>query len=567
MQIHRREHFLRKMLFIGSPLISVFLIDSVVTDPVNTPKLFALGVVSCGIFATLLFGLSKKEILREPAPVFILAAFLLIGTLTLITTKAPLVQAIYGVYGRNNGFLTYLFFSFMFLGGLFISSLSTHLKVLQGLFIAGLINIFYCGWVIAFGDFLSWNNPYGNILGTFGNPNFIGAFLGMFFSAWLAYLLGSNSSKNFRLLSVVVLPLTALEIYLSHAIQGRVLMVAGSAIVLYFWIKAKFSNRLVTLGYTLTVGVAGGFALAGALQVGPLTSLIYKTSVSLRGQYWLSAWNTGNEHPITGVGFDGLGDWYRRMRDPHALELPGIDTVINTAHNVPLDIFAFGGWPLFICYLILVAYVSWKIIGHSMRFPNYDPVFVALVVAWFGYQLQSIISINQIGLGFWGWLLSGALLSYVTISKQSETVSPMATGSRGRKPSGTSNNPISVGMVSGIGMLVGALIAVPPLSSDMRWMTARKSADAAQFEASLTPSYLNPSNNQKYFMTIQIFEQSQLWELSHKYAVEAVKFNADSYDAWRLLSLLKNTTENEKVEALKNMKRLDPLNPNLQSLK
>jgi len=567
MQIHRREQFLRKLLFIGSPLISVFLLDSVVTDPVNTPKLFILGVVSCGIFAALMFGLSKREILRESAPVSILVAFLLIGTLTLFTTKSPLAQAIYGVYGRNNGFLTYLFFSFMFLGGLYISSLATHLKVLQGLFIAGLINILYCGWVIAFGDFLSWNNPYGNILGTFGNPNFIGAFLGMFFSAWLAYLLGSNSSKIFRLLSVIVLPLTALEIYLSHAIQGRVLMAAGSATALFFWIKAKFSNRLITLAYTLAVGVAGGFALAGALQVGPLTSLIYKTSVSLRGQYWLSAWNTGNEHPITGVGFDGLGDWYRRMRDPHALELPGVDTVINTAHNVPLDIFAFGGWPLFICYLILVAYVSWKIVIHSMRFPNYDPVFVALVVAWFGYQLQSIISINQIGLGFWGWLLSGALLSYVTISKQSETVSPMATGSRGRKPSGTGNNPISVGMVSGIGMLVGALIAVPPLSSDMRWMTARKSADAAQFEASLTPSYLNPSNNQKYFMTIQIFEQSQLWELSHKYAVEAVKFNPDSYDAWRLLSLMKNTTENEKVEALKNMRRLDPLNPNLQSLK
>lgn len=567
MQIHRREHFLRKLLFIGSPLISVFLIDSVVTDPVNTPKLFALGVVSCGIFATLLFGLSKKEILRTFAPTLILVVFLFLSTLTLFTTDSPLSQAIYGVYGRNNGFLTYVFFSFMFLGGLFISSLATHLKVLQGLFVAGLINILYCGWVIAFGDFLSWNNPYGNILGTFGNPNFIGAFLGMFFSAWLAYLLGPHTSSNFRILSAVVLPLTAVEIYLSHAIQGRVLMAAGSAIVLFFWIKAKFNKKLLTLVYTLAAGVAGSFALAGALQIGPLTGLIYKTSVSLRGQYWLSAWNTGNEHPITGVGFDGLGDWYRRMRDPHALELPGIDTVINTAHNVPLDIFAFGGWPLFICYLILIAYVSWKIIIHSMRFPNYDPVFVALVVAWFGYQLQSIISINQIGLGFWGWLLSGAILSYVIVSKQGETVSPMGTGLRGRKSTGTSNNPVSVGMVSGIGMLVGALIAVPPLSSDMRWMTARKSADAAQFEASLTPSYLNPLNNQKFFMTIQIFEQSQLWELSHKYAVESVKFNPDSYDAWKLLSLLKNTSEIEKVEALKNMRRLDPLNPNLQSTK
>lgn len=567
MPVHRRESFLRKLLFIGPPLISVFLLDSVVTDPVNTPKLFILGVVSCGIFGALLFGLSKRELVSHSLPLLILSVFLLVSTLTLFTTKSPLVQAFYGVYGRNNGFLTYLFFSFMLLGGLFITSASSHLKVLQGLFIAGLINIIYCGWVIAFGDFLSWNNPYGNILGTFGNPNFIGAFLGMFFSAWLAYLLGPDSSKIFRAFSFIVLPLTALEIYLSHAIQGRVLMVGGSAVVLFFWIRAKFRNRLITLAYTIAVGIAGGLALAGALQVGPLTSLIYKTSVSLRGQYWLSAWNTGNAHPLTGVGFDGLGDWYRRMRDMHALELPGVDTVINTAHNVPLDIFAFGGWPLFICYLFLVAYLCWKIVNHIVRFQNYDPIFVALVVAWVGYQIQSIISINQIGLGFWGWLLSGTILSYLNQFKQNEIANPQASGPRIRKAARTSNDPISVGMVSGIGMLAGALIAVPPLSSDMRWMTARNSANAIQLEASLTPGYLNPSNNQKYFMTIQIFEQSQLWEVSHKYALQAVKFNPDSYDLWKLLSLLKNTSEIEKVEALKNMKRLDPLNPSLQSIK
>jgi hypothetical protein len=491
--------------------------------------------------------------------------FLVISIFTLVTTKSPLTQAIYGVYGRNNGFLTYLFFSFMFLGGLFISSAATHLKVLHGLFIAGLVNVLYCGWVIAFGDFLSWNNPYGNILGTLGNPNFIGAFLGMFFSAWLAYLLNPKSSRNFRFLSIVVLPLTALEIYLSRAIQGRVLMAAGLSVILFYWIRAKYGNRAVTLMYSLSVVVGGGFALAGALQVGPLTSLIYKTSVSLRGQYWLSAWNTGNKHPLTGVGFDGLGDWYRRMRDPHALELPGVDTVINTAHNVPLDIFAFGGWPLFLCYLFLVGYVIWTITKHSIRFPGYDPVFVALVVAWAGYQLQSIISINQIGLGFWGWLLSGAIVSYATLVKQNEKVSPADTGTRTRKSLGTNNDPISVGLVSGIGMLIGALVAVPPLSSDMRWMSARESADAAQVEASLMPSYINPANSQKYFMTIQLFEESQLWELSHKYALESVRFNPDSYDSWRLLSLLKNTTENEKIEALSNMRRLDPLNPNLRN--
>jgi hypothetical protein len=65
-------------------------------------------------------------------------------------------------------------------------------------------------------------------------------------------------------------------------------------------------------------------------------------------------------------------------------------------------------------------------------------------------------------------------------------------------------------------------------------------------------------------MSIQVFEQSKLWDLSHKYALEATKFNPDNYDAWKLLSLLKNTTENEKIEALSNMRRLDPLNPELK---
>ena len=565
MQIHRREYFLRKLLFLGSPLITVFLIDSVVTDPVNTPKFFILGVVSCGVFAAIIFGLSKNEIQSALIPLVLFSSFSLFSIFTLITTKSPITQAIYGVYGRNNGFLTYLFFSFMFLGGLFISAAETHLRVLHGLFIAGLVNVLYCGWVVAFGDFLSWNNPYGNILGTFGNPNFIGAFLGMFFSAWLGYLLNTKSSRNFRFLSVIVLPLTALEIYMSHAIQGRVLMIVGSFVVLFYWIRAKYKNRLLTFLYSLTVLVGGCFAMAGAFQVGPFTSLIYKTSISLRGQYWKSAWNTGSEHPLTGVGFDGLGDWYRRMRDPHALELPGVDTVINTAHNVPLDIFAFGGWPLFLCYLLLVGYVLWRIAKFSVHIPVYDPVFVALVAAWAGYQLQSIISINQIGLGFWGWLLSGAILSYVSLIKQNYKADSTDSGTRARKTQGVKNDPINAGLISGIGMLIGALIAVPPLSSDMRWMSARTSGDAAQVEASLLPSYINPANSQKYFMTIQLFEESQLWELSHKYALESIRFNPDSYDAWKLLSLLKNTSEKEKIEALKNMRRLDPMNPSLRT--
>ena len=69
------------------------------------------------------------------------------------------------------------------------------------------------------------------------------------------------------------------------------------------------------MGYTLGVGILGFIALMGALQKGPLTKLIYKTSVSLRGEYWQAGWNMAKEFPLTGVGMDSYGDWYRRARD------------------------------------------------------------------------------------------------------------------------------------------------------------------------------------------------------------------------------------------------------------
>lgn len=549
----------------GAPLISIFLIDSVVTDPVNAPKLFVLGIVSSGVAGSVIYGLNRVEIKRAKAPLIYLASFFILSIGTLFTSKAPIHQSLYGVYGRNNGLVAYIFFSLLFLGALFISAQSTHLKLIHGLFIAGIVNVVYCGWVITFGDFLSWNNPYGNILGTFGNPNFIGAFLGMFFSAWLAFLLGPKPSKYFKVASIFVLPFTAIEIYLSHAIQGRVLMAGGSVLVVFFWLLFKLKSKILLMGYVLVATFGAGLSLAGALQIGPLTKFIYKTSVSLRGQYWLSAWNTGQDNPLTGVGYDSLGDWYRRMRDPHALELPGINTVINTAHNVPLDIFAFGGWPLFISYLALVLLTLWKVVRFSINMKSYDQTFIALAVSWICYQLQSIISINQIGLGFWGWLLSGALLSYTQIGNQVESEDLRDLKMSNARKIKSQEKVVGAGMFSGIAMVIGALIAVPPLASDMKWMSAQKSRDAVQLELTLKSGYLNPQNMQKFFMTIDAFEQSNFTDLSHRYALEAVKFNPDSFDAWRLLSLLKKSSAEEKDLALQNMRRLDPLNPTLKS--
>ena len=115
--------------------------------------------------------------------------------------------------------------------------------------------------------------------------------------------------------------------------------------------------------------------------------------------------------------------------------------------------------------------------------------------------------------------------------------------------------------------LVGLLIALPPLTSDAKWRSAQLGRTAQGIEATMHSSYFNPENATKYLTNIQTLEASSLFDLSHKYALEAVKWNSESFELWKVLYLIKNSTIEEKAEALANMKRLDPLNPDVTSIK
>jgi hypothetical protein len=555
-----QEKQLTRLLTLGLFTTSVFVSTAGATEPVNVPKLVILG-----IFSSAGLGLIASSRIRiwKSYQVIALALFIVFSLISMLRSSSPFTQNLYGVYGRNNGFMTYFFLSILLVCASQIRK-RIHLGlVLKSLLYVGYVNLAYCLWVIIFGDFIPWNNPYGNILGTFGNPNFIGAFLGIFFGVQLAFGLAKETSKRFKLALIVLLPLTLAEIIASHAIQGRVLAALSVSIICFFYLKSKVGIAPV-LVYLFSVTLVGGLALAGAFQRGPFSELIYKTSVSLRGQYWLAAWNTGNSNPVSGVGMDSFGDWYRRSRDLRAIELPGVNTVVNTAHNVPLDMFAFGGWPLFLSYLMIMGIGLLSVVRIMRKMGGYDAVGVGLITAWICYQVQSIISINQIGLAIWGWALTGCLISYDRELVSSQIEDKTSTDSSVRKP-GKSSHYIDAKttLYMGIFGLIGLLATLPPLSADIALRSAQVSRDASKLESTMIPSPFNPQNTDKYLLNIQTFERSGLFDYSHKYALEAVKWNPESYELWRVLSLIKNTTQEERDIAIERMKKLDPLNPDV----
>jgi len=548
-------------------VVTVIVFTQSVTDPVNVTKLFFLGAFSFAALgaASRLFG--KKFIKGNSAILLVLALFLGSAVSTLLASKAPFSQSFYGVYGRNNGFLLYFMLVILFIATLSISGKELFGKFLVALIIAGTVNVIYALWVLAFGDFISWNNQYGNLLGTLGNPNFIGSFFGMFAALLFAVVVSKQEPKFKRITGLIILPLVFLGIVQSHAVQGKVLFIAGAGVVFFYWVRDKFQSVYGSLIYIFLAGTGFAFALFGTLQKGPLSGILYKESVSLRGEYWHAGWITGLTNPFFGAGFDSYGDWYRRSRRESALSIPGIDTVSNAAHNVFLDIFAFGGWPLFISYILMVLMVVNSIVKFTLRNRKFDSQFVGLTAVWFCYQLQSAISINQIGLAIWGWTFGAAILAYERADRESivtntESLRKKITGKHSTKHS--SKEPvISSGLVAGLASVVGMIIAVPPLSADMRWRSAQISQDANRVEALLRPSYLNPINTFEFNNIVGVFEANGLADLAHQASLEAVRFNPDSFDAWRNINLLSTSTQAEKDLALSNMKRLDPLNQTL----
>ena len=554
------EKTISLFLFLGLPFTTCFLVVSSVTDPVNVTKLFAAGCMSVGVFAiAITYG--TRELWRSSKALLIASAiFLLAGLNSVINSGSPLIQNIYGVYGRQTGFITYFLLAALAISAALLRELKSFKRIIWGLLIAGALNILYAAWAIAFGDFIGWSNPYGNILGLFGNPNFIGAFLGMFITCSVAFAFSDHFSWTYRIAFIVLGLIALYEIKQSHAVQGLVVTGAGLAMIGFYWVRAKTKGFAITSAYLVAVAVVGVFALAGALQKGPLASIIYKKSVSLRGTYWETGIKMAMDKPMTGVGMDGYGNWYRAFRPDRALtDTPGVGTVTNAAHNVVIDIFAYGGFPLLISYLAILFIGIWAILKVTFRTRTYDGTFVALATTWLAYQLQSVISINQIGLAIWGWVLIGVLVAY-EYSTRPETE---ATTNNSSKKAKQKDLIFSPQLVGGIGLVIGGLIAVPPLSADMKWKSALKAQNLQQVEVALTPSYLTPRDSARLAQAVITFENSKLGDIAHKYALEGVKFNPDYFDAWRVLYGISKSTQEDKDLALKNMKRLDPKNPDV----
>jgi len=556
------EKSISNFLGFGLFLTTVIVIVGPVSDPVNISKLVVLGTFSFGASVVFLDDKFRRSLIDSRVEYLVALSLIVSALLATIFSSQPIQRSIYGITGRNFGLLTLVSYLILFL---VISQISTekHLKkILYSFGTAGLINVLYGIIATYITDPIQWNNVYGALLGTFGNPNFAGSFYGLFSAYLTSIVLDRKIDKRMRLAVTTIIPLNLLCILATDTTQGLLVFALSNTIIIFLYLKLELKNKVLTNSFILISLSSAILVIAGIFQKGPFQTFLYKRSVSLRGVYWEAAFRTGKEHLFTGVGLDGFGDWYRRERSFKAATwLPGPETVTNSAHNYFLDLFAFGGLPMFISYILFIFLGFRACFRIYKKTLNFDFFPISLIALFIGFVAQSVISLQQIGISIWGWIFVGLLLA------NSRKIEKTSDGflNKNKREKNRNSSPWNIGIF--VGTCLGFVLSIPPYSAEASLTSAIKSREYSRIEKALEPSYFKPLNSENLNSTIVLLANNNLSVQALDLVRKAVKFNPDSFDSWKLQYYIPGASKMEKSSALINMKRLDPLNRRLEKLK
>ena len=540
--MNRGSKSIEKLLILCVVITTLLVTPTFSYDPINIPRFFTLAIFGSISFFILLI-CRKQIITKNRLLLFGLSiGFLLISTISLIASKLNFGDLIFGVTGRQTGYLTYVFLVLLML----ITSLASNNSLVSGLLrvliISGLISALY-GLLQSLNlDAFEWVNPYSPVFGFFGNPNFLSSFLGISATGALAFSLNKGVKSSQRTIWTSYIPFALYIIFKTKSQQGFLVLFIGISIVLLLWVKNHSKYSKFVLQYTLLISILFVLTVLDILQKGPWNSILYKESVSFRGDFWRTGWNITRDNPIFGVGLDGYRDSFRSYRDQVAFDRAP-DSTVSSAHNVFLDLSSGGGFLLALIYLAIVSLVIISAIKVVRRESAFNPNFAGLLGAWVAYLAQSIISINQIGLAIWGWVLSGLIIGY-----------EINTRNESDRPVDIKLSKFRLAVI--FGLISGLVIALPLVQADAKFRSTVKSGDVLKIEQNLSQW---PQSVIRMNIAAQIFIDGGLADRALTISKKAVELNPYNFEAWEKIYLNPTAKEQDKSKALTEMKLIDPL--------
>jgi O-antigen ligase len=402
---------------LGSLLVTNLYFQLNVADPFNSPKMWVLLLFSAWLFG---YVVAHKSILISSRDLkistYIIFGFLIACSIATLTTDLKYI-AIFGDTQRRNGFISYLSLCIIFLATIMFIRLYNIMKLFFITYLIAIITIVYGLMQTTGHDFVDWVNPHNSLIGTQGNPNFASAVMAIMGVITLSSIFISNFSHYQRFIAILICTALLFLIYRSNARQGLLSIALGAGIFLIIWIfgiNRKLGIISLFFGFTLFL-----FSVMGMLQVGPLQHLLYKPSVSVRGFYWRAGIEMLKNNLLTGVGMDRYGAYFMQYREVGYPLSYGFEITSSNAHNTFIQFFATGGILLGLSYLILTIWIFTRAIKGLRKLAGNDKLILAGVFSsWIAFHAQSFISIDNLGISIWGWILGGAIIGISSLDPQ-----------------------------------------------------------------------------------------------------------------------------------------------------
>jgi hypothetical protein len=293
--------------------------------------------------------------------------------------------------------------------------------------------------------------------------------------------------------------------------------------------------------------------------------------VLFRIDYWQTALNMLVANPWNGVGFDSYGDFYREFRNLEAVTRTGPQRITNTAHNIFLDVSVNAGIVaglLFTAIMFLTGISVFRSFKHNS--PNLD--FQALSSMWLGFVVFCLISINQIGVGVWGFIFMGAInglalkqqigredsVRTYNLSKRKLKGSEKVERAENQLTSESSSfKKVQTFGVSTIFAIAMFAVAFLPNLADAQYLGATKSRDLNAALKVIGNVGIQDYHTENLIMGLE--KQGRAKE-ALTLALALSKTNPQSWQAWVQIVSNPNATPEQKELAAEKLLRLDPNN-------
>ena len=445
-------HALPVVLVIGAPLLFWRGVYAPF-DVVKATFVWAWAAVTVSVLLV-----ARVRIWRDLPRVgrFGVSALLAASVLSTVTSVRQL-ESVFGHAGRYTGFLTMWACLVAATTAMWNATRSTPAALIFALRVTTISAASYA-LLQSFGfDRLDWGTTWSGAFSTMGNPNTAAGVLAVGLPAVAVGVLDVKRPAFRRSLYGVGFGATTVAVSATASFQGPIASVA-TVILLIAFVAEQPRSRLASAVVLLALvgasafvapsahylvfacalgGVAGGFqprrssvpcgsvafrrrlafGLGATLLLIPagLSSALVRAQIadgfSLRKYLYSASVKMILERPMSGVGFDMFVFESPRHLPTEFFEASGSE-LASSVHNIPLGMFVSGGVPLGLAYLFFAAAAGAAAVKLIRRADDNRVLYAAIASCWVGFQIQSVVNVDNAALYTLHFVLSGSLIGW-----------------------------------------------------------------------------------------------------------------------------------------------------------